>query len=100
MENERYILSVSSDHQRVRLHDQKTGEDHIFTGSRALYDALGQLADWRERDLALSREDPPTVLIDGDGDEWKLRNDGRYSLIGMAHTREQIEKTYGIKEVR
>jgi hypothetical protein len=48
MHDERYVLTVSTNGD-VRLQDQRTGEIHEFTGARALYDGLGVLADWRER---------------------------------------------------
>lgn len=46
----RYELDISEDHREVSLRDLETGEIHAFEGARALYDALGVLADWRERD--------------------------------------------------
>lgn len=53
MNDVRYVLEISSDHQNVRLTDRVTGELHYaYTGPRALYDALGVLADWREADRA------------------------------------------------
>lgn len=48
MHEERWILSVSESGD-VRLRDQKTAEIHEFRGSRALYDALGALADMRDQ---------------------------------------------------
>lgn len=50
MHDERYVLSITASHKAVRLRDHQTGEIHEWTGTRALYDALGVLADWRERD--------------------------------------------------
>lgn len=50
MHEERFVLTVSHGHQKVRIRDQHTGESYEFTGTRALYEALGVLAEWRERD--------------------------------------------------
>lgn len=49
--DERYALTVAENGD-VRLRDQRTGEIHAFIGARSLYDALGVLTDWRERDKA------------------------------------------------
>jgi hypothetical protein len=50
--DERYEIKISGDHASVRLTDAQTGAIHIFTGRRALFDALGVLAMHRDRDLA------------------------------------------------
>lgn len=50
MENERYELVIAKDHATVRLTDRETGEIHEFKGPKALHDALGVLADWRDED--------------------------------------------------
>jgi len=50
MENERYAIWIMADHQIVRIEDTQTGEMHSFSGARALFDALGVLAEWRDRD--------------------------------------------------
>jgi hypothetical protein len=47
MHDERWTLGVAENGD-VRLRDQKTGETRGFGGNRALFDALGVLADWRE----------------------------------------------------
>lgn len=49
MHDERYELTIAES-KDVRLRDLKTGEIHEFSGPRALFDALGVLAEWRERD--------------------------------------------------
>lgn len=49
-DEERYALTIAEGHEAVRLRDQKSAETREFEGPRALYDALGVLADWRERD--------------------------------------------------
>ncbi len=50
---ERYVITIEDDHRTVRLEDKELPScDRTFTGPRALYDALGLLAEWRERDLA------------------------------------------------
>ena len=52
MMTDRYTITIKDGHDGVRLRDNKTGEAHVFTGRKALYDALGVLADWRDRDQA------------------------------------------------
>jgi len=52
MDNERYVITISEDHKAVTLKDEATGEIHKFEGARALYDALGVLAEYREADEA------------------------------------------------
>jgi hypothetical protein len=47
MHDERWTLAITETGD-VRLRDLKTGDSPSFTGCRALYDALGVLADWRE----------------------------------------------------
>jgi hypothetical protein len=47
---DRYVMTIAGDHAGVRLDDTVTGDVHSFTGSKALYDALGVLAEWRDRD--------------------------------------------------
>lgn len=51
----------------------------------------------------------PRVIIDGDDDEWRLNAEGTYDIwyddedpseLYVGRTREQIEKSYGIKEKR
>lgn len=44
------MITIVEGHGDARLEDLNTGEIHEFTGSRALFDALGVLADWRDRD--------------------------------------------------
>lgn len=62
MHDERYVLSIATGHRAVRLRDQQTGETHEFSGTRALYDALGVLAEWRERDVAGRCNSPHPTL--------------------------------------
>lgn len=47
MHDERWTLGVAENGD-VRLRDLKTGETWRYGGPRALFDALGKLADWRE----------------------------------------------------
>ena len=49
MHDERWTLGVAENGD-VRLRDQKTGLARRFGGPRALFDALGVLADWRQSD--------------------------------------------------
>lgn len=51
MHDERYIITITEDHGSVRLRDQRLGETHVFEGPKALWSALGVLAEWRDRDL-------------------------------------------------
>lgn len=48
--SERYVITVSQSHEYVQLIDTHTNEWHIYDDVKPLYDALGQLANWRERD--------------------------------------------------
>lgn len=57
-EAERYVITIGTDHLTVRLEDTETGEIHTFKGPRALHDALGVLAEWRERDVAHTDDHP------------------------------------------
>lgn len=47
MHDERWIMAFTEAGE-IRLRDLKTGDSPSFTGTRALYDALGVLTDWRE----------------------------------------------------
>ena len=47
MHDDRWELEIAENGD-VRLRDLKTGETRRFGGRRALFDALGVLADWRE----------------------------------------------------
>lgn len=102
MHDERYIISISDDHNTVRLRDQKVAfSQATFIGAKALYDALGILAEWRERDQAHGT-DAPIVIVDGDGDKWVLQPDGRYRFMNGSECRsiESIREAYGIREMR
>lgn len=57
MDSERYVITISEDHKIVRLEDTATGEIHEFEGLMALYDALGVLAGYRERDAVRAGEE-------------------------------------------
>lgn len=50
-DDERYVLTVMAD-KSVRLRDLRESGTRVFGNDqgRALYDALGVLANWRERD--------------------------------------------------
>jgi len=54
--DERYVITISEDRKTVTLKDEATGEIHEFKGARALYDALGVLAEYREADEAQGEE--------------------------------------------
>lgn len=66
MHEERYVLAIEAGHTRVSLRDQRTGESHTFDGPRALYDALGVLADWRDRDLGVGNGRDPIAGCERD----------------------------------
>lgn len=53
--DERWTLGVAENGD-VRLRDVKTGGALLFAGRRALYDALGVLADWRDAEPYISPE--------------------------------------------
>ena len=50
MHDERYRISITEDHETVEIRDLKTNAIHVFTGHKCLFEALGVLANWRERD--------------------------------------------------
>lgn len=56
-EAERYVITIGADHLTVRLEDTASGEIHISIGPRALYDTLGILAEYRDRDQGLLMDD-------------------------------------------
>lgn len=57
MGDERYVMVISQDGKTVRLQDEYTDEIDEFHGPRALFDALGVLAEYRERDAAFEGEE-------------------------------------------
>lgn len=80
LHEERYVLAIAEGHKAVRLRDQKTGEIHEFKGPRALYDALGVLANWRERDL---------------GREWRWESDGNGGWVSAPRCHEPTCPDFG-----
>lgn len=58
-EGERYVIDISADHESVRLTDRETEEVRTFVGSHALWDVLGILAEWRERDRGHAGDHAP-----------------------------------------
>lgn len=56
MHDEQYRLSIADGHKEVEIRDLKAGESLTFTGPKCLWDALGILADWRERDAAIQNK--------------------------------------------
>lgn len=63
MHDERYELMITES-KDVRLWDLKTGEIREFSGTKALFDALGVLAEWRERDINYEHV-APVDTVDG-----------------------------------
>lgn len=99
MDEELYTIKIFGNGV-VTLTDVARGQViHAWKGATALVAAVAKLTE-----LEADHDGAPSVVVDGDGDEWTYQGNGLYCLYGdsadFGRTVDGIRDGYGIREMR